>query len=293
MKQIQIVVLFFCFAGVAAMAQQRGVIVCLDRTSISVWEKPGGMTVIRQLGCGEEVSILGFERSYFKVDLEKGLYGYIDAKYVRTIESVSNEDKRKIVELQAEVDELKRQLSKQQQPATKQTKTTQYWDEPEEEPLRFDVAGLFRWSRAFSQDSLGMNLDYYGWNIVFGSNISQNFGLEASVGGFYWNAPSEFSDVAGITYYDFLGGPRFSFPAGSVTPFVHFLAGLTHAKISVIGLNLLSGNALSLMPGGGLDVNISRHFAIRPIQVDWRAIYDEGVWGTKDINLSGGLVVRF
>jgi hypothetical protein len=78
-------------------------------------------------------------------------------------------------------------------------------------------------------------MDYFGWNIAFTGYLTKHFGLGANISGNYWNSPV--CDV-GQSYYLLLGGPKFSFPAGRVTPFIHTLVGLAHGSADIYGFGV-------------------------------------------------------
>lgn len=292
MKCLPAIVLF-CLFSVVAVAQDQGIIECQDRTSIPAWEGPGSIVVYRQLSCGQPVSIVGSDSGYAKVQIRENVFAYVKMKYIRLVEAQSIS---RAVAPEAQIKAFQEKSSAPDKASpTKGTVTSQGIprnSSPGEKPnepnvRRFDVAGMFTWARTFN--SLN-NFDYFGWTAAVGGNLTGHFGLEANVGGNYWHSPVS---VVGINYYQFLGGPRISFPGERITPFVHFLVGLTHANADLLSHNIVTGNALTLMPGGGLDINLSRHLAIRAFQADWQALHSNGEWGYKNIRIGGGLVVRF
>lgn len=84
----------------------------------------------------------------------------------------------------------------------------------------------------------------------------------------------------------FMGGPRFSYRPKAVTLFAHALFGGTNLKLrdEKGGSGFENGNTeFSLAAGGGLDVNLGKHYAIRAGQFDYLMIH-------TDINkrLTGG-----
>ena len=110
------------------------------------------------------------------------------------------------------------------------------------------------------------------------------------------------SNVAVLTY---LAGPRFSFRSHErFTPFVQALFGGVRAN--QVNLSDCASNCLllpeettfALTAGGGLDIKLRRHFAIRAIQAEYlmtrftdRTTGDSGM--QNDIRLSSGIVFRF
>ena len=84
----------------------------------------------------------------------------------------------------------------------------------------------------------------------------------------------------------FLAGPRLSYRAKAVTVFGHALFGGANSKLrdEKGGSGFEDSNTEFAMAfGGGLDVNLSRHYAIRAVQFDYLPVH-------TDINerLSGG-----
>jgi outer membrane protein OmpA-like peptidoglycan-associated protein len=144
-------------------------------------------------------------------------------------------------------------------------------------------------------------------------NLNRYLGLVADVGA-YTNSEIRFTgaykstidvnDANGgvITY---LFGPRFSFRQHErFTPFVQVLFGGAHASevtISNCALNctlLPAENTFALTAGGGLDVRVHRHFAIRVIQAEYLMTRFEdfstgGSASQNDMRLSSGIVFRF
>jgi len=84
MKCLVVVSLLFTISGTAA-GQDRGVIECRDRASITAWEKPESIMVVRQLSCGQTITVLNVERGYVKIQIGQQI-GYVDGKYVRILQ---------------------------------------------------------------------------------------------------------------------------------------------------------------------------------------------------------------
>lgn len=133
---------------------------------------------------------------------------------------------------------------------------------------------------------------------VFGgySYVNQDFSLTGPHGLNGWNASATFkairhvgvvADFAGYypgfnvgcsgcgqsaKIYTVLFGPQVSFSAGRVRPFARFLLGDSHVHTAMDGLpdshTFSSNNSLTFGAGGGVDVRLTRRFALRG-QVDW------------------------
>lgn len=106
-----------------------------------------------------------------------------------------------------------------------------------------------------------------GASASFAGNITDSFALVVDGAGYQ----GEFGTV--------MGGPRFTYRSGRVEPFAHALFG------AVIGSDAAE---FSMALGGGVDVKVGDHFAIRAIQADYlRAA------GADFARLGVGVVFRF
>jgi outer membrane protein OmpA-like peptidoglycan-associated protein len=112
-------------------------------------------------------------------------------------------------------------------------------------------------------------------------------------------------DNANIGAFSYLFGPRISFRNHSrVTPFVQALFGDMHAnEVTLTGCTfsctfLPSEDTFAWTAGGGLDIRVRRHFAIRLIQAEYLMTrfqdYSTGATASQnDMRLSSGIVFRF
>lgn len=97
--------------------------------------------------------------------------------------------------------------------------------------------------------------------------------------------------------YTYLFGPRYSFRHNEhFTPFVQALFGGAHVA-SASAFGGVSNNAFAMAIGGGLDVNATRHFALRLGQVDYLLTRFEESPGNRmtqnNVRVSAGIVFRF
>jgi outer membrane protein OmpA-like peptidoglycan-associated protein len=144
-------------------------------------------------------------------------------------------------------------------------------------------------------------------------NVNRYLGLVADFGA-YTNSEIKFtgaytstvdvnnSNVAVLTY---LFGPRLSFRKyDRITPFAQVLFGGVRAnQVILTGCTssctlLPAQDAFAMTAGGGLDLRVHRHFAIRIIQAEYLmtrfASYTTGTTGAQnDMRLSAGIVFRF
>lgn len=93
-------------------------------------------------------------------------------------------------------------------------------------------------------------------------------GFVAEVGG------SNVSTINGLPasgqLYSYMGGPRFSFRHGPLQPYVQGLFGAAHITPSLqAALGSTSANSFAMAVGGGLDLKVSHHFAVRLAQLDY------------------------
>jgi hypothetical protein len=110
----------------------------------------------------------------------------------------------------------------------------------------------------------------------------------------------------GGTMFTYLGGPRLSlWKRQRVSPFAQVLFGGVHASRVTISncagaacTPLPSQNAFAMTAGGGLDIRLTPHFAIRIVQVEYMmtrfdSVPAGGSSEQNDLRLSSGLVFRF
>jgi hypothetical protein len=141
-------------------------------------------------------------------------------------------------------------------------------------------------------------------------NFNRYLGLVGDFGGFRDSEvklanSSNAVDSNGSAYTYFLG-PRVSFRNNSrMTPFVQALFGGMHASQVTISncssggcIPLPSENKFAMTVGGGLDIRVHPHFAIRIIQAEYLMTkfenFNTGASATQnDMRLSSGIVFRF
>ena len=103
---------------------------------------------------------------------------------------------------------------------------------------------------------------------------------------------------ADLTFTSFLAGPRYSFNVTRrVLPFAQVLLGGAHASGNLAPDNTGAGssNAFAMTAGGGVDIGLNRHFAIRAAQIDYfMTRFSNGVNDRQNnLRLSAGIVLRF
>ncbi|MGA2084999.1 MAG: hypothetical protein ABSG60_05720, partial [Terracidiphilus sp.] len=143
-------------------------------------------------------------------------------------------------------------------------------------------------------------------------NLNRYLGIVADVGD-YTNSEIRFQGAYGATVdvndanggvISYLFGPRLSFRHDRITPFVQALFGGAHASEVTLAdctfscTLLPAQNSFAWTGGGGLDVRVHRHFAIRIVQAEYLMTmfqdYSTGKTASQnDVRLSAGLVFRF
>lgn len=139
-----------------------------------------------------------------------------------------------------------------------------------------ELSAGYSYFRAGGQD--GLNL--HGGSVSLAGNVNRWLGVVGDYG-LYHTQPSGF---AGINFHSFMAGPRFSYRSSSrVTPFAQVLVG---------GFHGLSTTGFAWSVGGGLDVKVSEHIAIRPVQVEYMMLRAQGD-NLNCARVSAGIVFRF
>jgi hypothetical protein len=127
--------------------------------------------------------------------------------------------------------------------------------------------------------------------------------LEFSLGGEFSGEFGSKSQRIGTTSVDtslhrftYLFGPQFNLHLNDkVKVFVHPLFGGVHDTTrATFGTSRtdFSANAFAMAFGGGVDVKLNRHFAIRPIQFDYVPTHFGGEW-QNNFRFSAGVVFKF
>ncbi len=133
-----------------------------------------------------------------------------------------------------------------------------------------------------------------GW---FGYNFDRSLALVGEVGS--ERASNIDGTTAGLTLTSFLVGPRYSWHRGNrVVPFGQLLLGGAHASGDLTpAASGLAGseNAFAMTAGGGVDVKLASHLALRAVQVDYYLTrFDNGVNNQQNnFRISAGIVFHF
>lgn len=130
---------------------------------------------------------------------------------------------------------------------------------------RVELFGGFSYVRIDADESENRNL--YGWNGSVSVNVDSRFGFTIDGSGHYQDNVFQRSRV-----YSILAGPRFTARNEHATTFAHVLFGGTHdhERFDTLTTRFTTkGNAFVVAVGGGVDVNVTPHFAVRAIQAEY------------------------
>jgi hypothetical protein len=158
-----------------------------------------------------------------------------------------------------------------------------------------------------------------GWNGQGTYNFNRYLGVTADVGGNYRTVAS-FSPLPGVSasayqhLYTFLFGPTLTASLGRSAVFGHALfgaarassgAGITLPFVGGVTTGITNATAFAMAFGGGIDIGVSRHFAIRAAQVDYlrtnfnsldalsTGLSTSAGGSQNSFRYSGGVVFRF
>ena len=128
-------------------------------------------------------------------------------------------------------------------------------------------------------------------------NLNRVLGLVADFGAYHnGNVNSSFNSDTTFTY---LFGPRFSWRRWSrVTPYTQFLFGGARTSFGLVGGGGAQENGFALAAGAGIDIALTRHIAIKPIQLEYLMTQAPDFTGNganvqNGLRYSAGLVFRF
>ena len=120
--------------------------------------------------------------------------------------------------------------------------------------------------------------------------LNRNFGITADVTRMYGSNVAQ--SGLNVTRYSYLFGPTYALrTASSVTPFVHVLFGEDHERSSSSFLPDISNNSFAVDFGGGVDIKLVDHVALRPAQLDIMHTSHGG--GESTFRYTAGVVFRF
>lgn len=124
---------------------------------------------------------------------------------------------------------------------------------------------------------------FNGWEAQGTANLTPYFGITADVSGNYHTATA-FAPITGVAVsadqrlYNFLIGPTVTARFNKLSVFGHGLFGAAHSSLGAgitlpiiggVSTGLTSANAFAMALGGGVDIGVTPHFAIRAGQFDY------------------------
>ncbi|MGA9041056.1 MAG: outer membrane beta-barrel protein [Terriglobales bacterium] len=132
-----------------------------------------------------------------------------------------------------------------------------------------------------------------GW-VAF--NFSRSLGIVGEIAS--QHASNISSSGADLTLTSYLAGPRFIWKrTRHFTPFAQLLLGGAHASGTLApGSSGLPGsaNAFAMTAGGGLDIRLTRHIALRAIEADYYLTrFDNGADDHQNnLRIAAGVIIR-
>jgi opacity protein-like surface antigen len=154
------------------------------------------------------------------------------------------------------------------------------------EASKVDLFAGYQFTHVAVGHGIDAHVNLNGWNAAVTGYFNRHVGITADFSGVYGN-----DSGINTREHPYLFGPTVRFPVGKITPYGHLLFGATHANFSSGGVSQ-SDNSFAWAMGGGLDVNVNRHFAVRPAQFDWlRTQFFNST--QSNVRYSAGVVVKF
>jgi len=163
------------------------------------------------------------------------------------------------------------------------------------------VATLFGgYTYGYTEGESGGSLNWNGWNVATSFAITDWLSIAGDVSGHY-NDPGAVFAGFNNSIYTFAAGPQFSTwgRTRKVRGFAHVMVGGGRQKVGVLLFGQEIGVGTDVHPvlliGGGLDVGVSEHMAVRVFQSDWVRHFGQVVSsnGFDMFRLSFGVVGRF
>lgn len=124
------------------------------------------------------------------------------------------------------------------------------------------------------------NETLHGYGVGYQYNVSKGFGLVAE-----WTShhgavgpiqvPGRIILSVDARVNSLLFGPRFSYRTKPVTVYGHYLLGSSRSKVAYENAPGIANTEFAQAFGGGLDVNVTKNFAIRAGQFDYLAIHSD------------------
>jgi len=158
---------------------------------------------------------------------------------------------------------------------------------------QLEISGAYSYVRANAANS-GGTFNLNGGSGSFACNFTDRFSVVADGGAYRFSGLSNGLDS---TMYTYLFGPRIRIHKfGHVIPFAQVLLG--GGRLNASSGNVNAGeNGFSMAAGGGVDLPLRGHFAVRLVEADYLLTRFNRVDGSSatqnDLRISTGLVFRF
>lgn len=137
--------------------------------------------------------------------------------------------------------------------------------------------------------------NFHGWHASLAGNFNRWLGVSADFSGNYGESIDEDGFNERQRVHSYLFGPRVSVRAKKITIFGHALVGVSQLKTELTGLGqslTFSDTSFGFAAGGGLDINLNDHLAIRAVQLDYlRTRFFEETQNKGRVSF--GIVFRF
>lgn len=153
---------------------------------------------------------------------------------------------------------------------------------------RIEAFGGYSYQRLQSTGSV-TNVNVNGWNGAL--TLKHHWiGATADFSGLY-GTPTVATIPVHVHQHNFLFGPQVSVHLWKVQPFAHALFGVTRLRQEA-GTTSATSTDFATALGGGVDVGVWPHLAVRVGQVDYfRTNYTNNT--QNSVRVSAGLVARF
>lgn len=148
-----------------------------------------------------------------------------------------------------------------------------------------EIYAGYAYGRCDTDEDVSCNLN--GWNGSISLNPNKNAGVVIDFGGYY----GKMGDDLDAKITSVMIGPKFTFRREKVTPFVQALAGYGHITVKDGPVIVTKENDFAMAFGGGLDVNVTDCFAVRPFQLDYFVV-KSGNELLDNFRYSGGIVIK-
>jgi opacity protein-like surface antigen len=149
----------------------------------------------------------------------------------------------------------------------------------------------------------GTHFSLSGWEVSGAVNANRWIGLVADFAGYPGTKAVDVLTAEHLRYYTYMAGPQVRLRG--VGPFTFFAHGLVGAAHSNNDIPILTANfketRLAFAAGGGVDISMGKHVALRALQVDYLGnsfsnldINDNPISGRqRNARASAGIVFKF